>query len=69
MELLDLETSNSYILLMAEILHQLRLVVEIPLFIGFQHHPRWFSRRISAINSMKSIFAKVKGAIAWVQPL
>ncbi len=30
--------------------HQLRLVVEFP-FTGFQHHPRWFSRRISAINS------------------
>ena len=30
--------------------NQLRLVVEIPLFTGFQHHPRWC--RISAINSM-----------------
>ncbi len=39
------------LLLMAEIrrFHQLRLVVEIPLFIGFQHHP-WC--RISAINSI-----------------
>ena len=30
--------------------HQLRLVVEIPLFKGFQHHPRWLFG-ISAINS------------------
>ncbi len=29
-----------------------RLVVEIPLFIGFQHHPRWLFG-ISAINSSK----------------
>ena len=38
-------TKNVIILLMAEILHQLRF----PLFLGFQHHPRWC--RISAINS------------------
>ena len=26
-----------------EMANQLRLVVEIPLFIGFQHHPRWLA--------------------------
>ena len=34
------------LLLMAEIPNnQLRLVVEIPLFIGFQHHARWLGMR------------------------
>ena len=44
-----LKTTTRYcknVLLMA---NQLR-----SLFIEFQHHPRWFSRRISAINSIKN---------------
>ena len=35
--------------------HHLRLVVEIPLFTGCYHHPRWFSRRISEASTVGSM--------------
>ena len=44
-----LEIIEDLVLLMAEIQHQLRLVVELPFLKGFIY-PRWY--RISSINSM-----------------
>ena len=34
----------------SEILHQLRLVVYPIIHVGFNDHPRWFSRRISGCH-------------------
>ena len=36
-------------------LHQLRLVLYLPLFTRFEHHPRWFSRRMSETSTVLNI--------------